>query len=60
MKDQSACPKPIGGDFKVISSSSSWSKQFCVFFRNKYGYQMGNAMEKNKLCFDQEEMFKMA
>ena len=33
-------------------------KQIWVFFRNKYGFQKGNAMGKN--CFDQEEMLKMA
>ena len=31
-------------------------KQLCVFLRNKYGFQIGNAMEKNKLYFDQEEI----
>ena len=43
----------MGGDFQVISSSASWLKQVCVFLRNKYGYQIGNTLEKNKLCFDQ-------
>ena len=52
--------KPICKDFQVTLSSSSWSKQLCVFLRNRYGFQIGNAMQKNKLYFDQEEMLKMA
>ena len=38
--------KPIGKYFQVILSSSSCQKQLCVFLRNKYGFQTGNAMEK--------------
>ena len=30
-----------------------WEGQGCL--RNKYGFQIGNAMDKNKLYFDQEE-----
>ena len=33
-------------DFQVIFSSSSWSKTTLYIFRNKYGFQIGNAMEK--------------
>ena len=43
-----------------ILSSSIWSKHLCVFLRNKYGFQIGNAIKKYKLCFDQEEMLKTA
>ena len=53
-------PKPLCKDFKVILSSSSCSKTTCVFLRNKYGFQIGKGLEKNKLYFDQEEMPKMA
>ena len=35
-------------------------KQLCVLVRNKYGFQIGNAIEKIKLYFDQEEKLKMA
>ena len=28
--------KPICRDFQVILNSSSWSKQLCVYLRNKY------------------------
>ena len=28
----------------------------CVFLRKKYGFEIGNATEKNKLYFDQEEI----
>ena len=46
--DQHA-PKPLCKNFQVILSSSSWSKKLCVFLRNKYGSQIGNAMEKYKM-----------
>ena len=46
--------------FWEILSSSIWSKHLCVFLRNKYGFQIGNAIKKYKLCFDQEEMLKTA
>ena len=52
---------PTCRDIQVILSSSSWSKQLCLcILRNKYGYQIGNVMVKDKLCFDQEEMLEMA
>ena len=40
--------QPIYMHFQVILRSSSWSKTtlFVYFLRNKYGFQMGNAMEK--------------
>ena len=28
----------------------------CAFLRNIYGFQIGNAMQKNKLYFDQEQI----
>ena len=33
-------------DFQMILSSSSWSKTTLCNLRNKYGYQIANAMEK--------------
>ena len=38
--------KPIGRDFEVILSSSSSSKTTLFTLRNKYDFQIGNAMEK--------------
>ena len=39
--------KPMCRNFQVIWGNSSWSKkQLCVLLRNKYGFQIGNAMEK--------------
>ena len=38
--------KPMCRDFQVILSSSSWSKTTLCILRNKYGYQIENAMEK--------------
>ena len=52
--------KSISGDFQVRLSSFSWSKTTLCILRNKHGFQIGNAMEKNKLWFDQEKMLKMA
>ena len=51
---------PTCREFQVISSSSSQSKTTLCILRKKYGFQKGNAMEKNKICFHQKEMFKMA
>ena len=54
-------PKNLNAEtFKWFQAVLPGQKQLCVFLRNKYGYQIGNTMEKNKLCFDQEEMLKMA
>ena len=58
--------KPKGKDFQVILSSSSWSKAPLCIFKEKYGFHIGNAMEKRnsiltrkrkeilwkKYCFD--------
>ena len=41
--------KSTGKDFQVILSSSSWSKTTLCILRHKYGYQIGNAMEKYKM-----------
>ena len=38
--------KLVCKNFQVILNSSSWSKKCSVFLRNKYGSQIGNAMEK--------------
>ena len=38
--------KPICKDFKVILSSSFWSKSTLCIFRKKYGFQIVNAIEK--------------
>ena len=39
--------KPVGMDFQVISSNFPGSKQlYLCILRNKYGYQIRNAMEK--------------
>ena len=38
--------KSTSMDFEVILSSSSWSKTPLCILRNKYGIQIGNAMEK--------------
>ena len=43
-------------NFQVILSSSSWSKTTLCILSNKYGFKIGNAVEKNKLYFDQEEI----
>ena len=45
----------LSSDFEQFLSGQ---KQLCVFLRNKYGFQIGNAMEK--LYFDQEEMLEIA
>ena len=43
--------KPENRDFQVILSSSSWSKTTLCIFRNKYDYQIGNAMEKYEMLW---------
>ena len=50
--------KPIGGDFKVILSSSSWSKTTLCIFQEQIWLLNRKCYEKNKLCFDQEGMLK--
>ena len=37
---------PICSNFEVILRSSSWSKTALCILRNKYGFKIGNAMEK--------------
>ena len=44
--------KPICIEFRVILSSFSWSKSTLCILRNKYGFQIGNAKEKIKCCYD--------
>ena len=46
--------KPKVGDFQLMLSSSAWSKTTLGIVRNKHSF-----LKKN-LCFDQEEMLKMA
>ena len=45
-------PNPTGWFWEILSSSI-WLKHLCVFLRNKYGFQIGNAIKKYKLCFNQ-------
>ena len=54
-------PKNLqAGTFKWFQAVLPGQKQlFCVFLRNKYGSQIGNAMEEI-LYFDQEDILKMA
>ena len=51
--------KPMYWDFQVISSSSSWSWTTLCILSNKYGFQIGNAMEIINY-FELKEMLKMA
>ena len=53
-------PKNLHSEtFKLFQAVLPGQKQLCVFFRNKYGYQIGNAT-KEILCFGQEEILTMA
>ena len=52
--------KPTGEDFQVILSSSSWSKTTLCIFKEQIWLPNRKCYGKNKLCFDWEEMIKMA
>ena len=45
--------RPTCKDFQLILSSSSWPKTTVYFLRNKYSYQIGNAMGKIMKCYKQ-------
>ena len=47
--------------FKWFWAVLPGQKQLCFYIvKEKYGFQIGNAMDKNKLHFDQGEMLKIA
>ena len=52
---ENLCAKTLKWFWAVLPGQ----KQFCVFLRNKHGFQIGNAIEKMNY-FDQDKMLKMA